>query len=146
MRDFVIHSATATPLNVSLPLYAESVPAGFPSPAQGYMEAELDLNSYCIRHPSATYFLRASGNSMNDAGLRDGELLVVDKSINKSITPEHGDIVIAAVDGEFTVKRLQLRPRLALKPMNAAFSPIYPDPDALEIFDVVMHFVHSTRR
>lgn len=142
MRDFVIHSATVTPLNVSLPLYAESVPAGFPSPAQDYVEAELDLNSYCIRHPSATYFLRASGNSMNDAGLRDGDLLVVDKSI----TPEHGDIVIAAVDGEFTVKQLQLRPRLALKPMNDAFSPIYPDPDALEIFGVVMHFVHSTRR
>lgn len=125
-----------------LPLYADRVPAGFPSPAQDYVEAELDLNSYCIRHPSATYFLRASGNSMNDAGLKDGDLLVVDKSV----TPEHGDIVIAAVDGEFTVKQLQLRPRLALKPMNAAFSPIYPDPDAMEIFGVVMHFVHSTRR
>lgn len=125
-----------------LPLYADRVPAGFPSPAQDYVEAELDLNAYCVRHPTATYFLRASGNSMADAGMRDGDLLVVDKSV----TPQHGDIVIASVAGEFTVKQLQTRPRLALRPMNPAYAPLYPDPDALEIFGVVTHFVHTTGR
>lgn len=142
MRHFSAFTPVSDPAPCLIPLYSDRVPAGFPSPAQDYVEAELDLNAYCIRHPSATYFLRASGNSMRDAGLKDGDLLVVDKSV----TPQHGDIVIAAVDGEFTVKQLQTRPRLALRPMNAAYSPIYPDPDALEIFGVVMHFVHSTRR
>lgn len=132
----------AEPSQIALPLFTERVPAGFPSPAQDYVEEELDLNSYCIRHPTATYFLRASGNSMTEAGIRSGDLLVVDRSVN----PEHGDIVIAAIDGEFTVKQLQTRPRLALRPMSAGYSPIYPDPDTLEIFGVVMHFVHSTRR
>lgn len=65
--------------------------------------------------------------------------------LDKSEKPSHGDIVIAAVDGGFTVKVLQLRPRLALQPMNPAFPTIYPDPDALEIFGVVTWFLHATR-
>lgn len=142
MRNFTVIPFSQTPVSCLLPLFSDRVPAGFPSPAQDYVEAELDLNDYCIRHPSATYFLRASGNSMCDAGLKDGDLLIVDKSV----TPEHGDIVIAAVDGEFTVKQLQVRPRLALRPMNPAYAVIYPDPDALEIFGVVMHFIHTPRR
>lgn len=142
MRQLSALTPVADPVRCLIPLYSDRVPAGFPSPAQDYVEAELDLNSYCIRHPSATYFLRASGNSMADAGMRDGDLLVVDKSI----TPQHGDIVIASVDGEFTVKKLQTRPRLALCPMNPAYAPMYPDPDALEIFGVVTHFVHTTGR
>jgi len=139
---FVSFATATSPLQLKIPLFTERCPAGFPSPAQDYVEAELDLNDYCIRHPSATYFLRASGNSMNDAGMKDGDLLVVDKSL----TPEHGDIVIAAVDGEFTVKQLQTRPRLALRPMNVSFPTIFPDPDTLEIFGVVIHFIHTTRR
>lgn len=127
--------------SLQIPLFGGSCPAGFPSPAQDYVEEMLDLNDLCIRHPSATYFVRASGNSMTDAGIKDGDLLVVDKSEK----PSHGDIVIAAVDGEFTVKVLQLRPCLALQPMNPSFSTIYPEPDALEIFGVVTWFLHSTR-
>lgn len=124
-----------------IPLFAEPCAAGFPSPAQDYIEAVLDLNELCIRHRSATYFVRASGNSMLDAGIRDGDLLVVDKSEK----PVHGDIVIAAVDGEFTVKVLHLRPSLALLPMNPAYPTLYPEPDALEIFGVVTWFLHATR-
>ncbi|CAK9887152.1 MAG: Protein UmuD (plasmid) [Candidatus Erwinia impunctatus] len=139
---FVSFTTAVSPARLKIPLFTERCPAGFPSPAQDYVEAELDLNDYCIRHPSATYFLRASGHSMNDAGMKDGDLLVVDKSL----TPEHGDIVIASVDGEFTVKQLQTRPRLALRPMNASFPTLFPDPDTLEIFGVVIHFVHTTRR
>jgi len=135
-------SAVSTALtHIPLPLFSESVPAGFPSPAQDYVDEMLDLNDLCIRHRSATYFIRASGHSMTDAGIKDGDLLVVDKSEK----PGHGDIVIAAVDGEFTVKVLQLRPCLALQPMNPSFPTLYPEPDSLEIFGVVTWFLHATR-
>ena len=124
-----------------LPLFLKRCAAGFPSPAQDYVSSELDPNEYCIRHPSATYNVRTQGNSMNDAGMQDGDLLVVDRAI----TPEHGDIVITELDGGFTVKQLQVRTKLALLPMNSAYSPIYPDPDELTIFGVVTHWVHRTR-
>lgn len=136
-----LSAVSATLIHMPLPLFLERVPAGFPSPAQDYVEDMLDLNDLCIRHRSATYFVRASGHSMTDAGIKDGDLLVVDKSEK----PGHGDIVIAAVDGEFTVKVLQLRPSLALQPMNPTFPTIYPDPDSLEIFGVVTWFLHATR-
>jgi len=130
-----------TPPVLSLPLFADQCRAGFPSPAQDYVEKTLDLNEYCIRHPSATYFVRASGESMTEAGIGDGDLLVVDRDE----TAGHGDIVIAAVAGEFTVKRLCLRPRLSLEPTNPSFSTLYPDPDDVEIFGVVLYAVHNTR-
>jgi DNA polymerase V len=129
-----------TPPGIRTPLFLEHCPAGFPSPAQDYIESELDLNDYCIRHPSATYFIRAIGNSMTDMGLQDGDLLVVDKSVEA----QHGDIVIAEIDGEFTVKRLLLRPRPALQPMNSAYPTLYPE--NMAIFGVVMHFIHSAHR
>ncbi len=122
-----------------LPLFADQCAAGFPSPAQDYVEKTLDLNEFLIRHPSATYFVRASGESMVEAGICDGDLLIVDRSIK----PTHGSIIIAAVEGEFTVKKLALRPRLALVPMNPAFSTLYPNPDELDVFGVVLHVIHS---
>ena len=91
----------------------ERVPCGFPSPAQDYVEDSLDLNKLVIKHPSATYFVRVSGDSMIGAGISHGDLLVVDRSLNAV----HGDIVIAAVAGEFTVKELQTHPRLQLIPI-----------------------------
>ncbi|UAN48770.1 translesion error-prone DNA polymerase V autoproteolytic subunit (plasmid) [Serratia sp. JSRIV001] len=126
---------------LALPLFADSCAAGFPSPAQDYIEAQLDLNEFCIRHPSATYFVRAEGESMVEAGILSGDLLIVDKAVK----PTHGDIVIAAVAGEFTVKRLCTTPRLCLQPMNPAYSPIFVDPDELDIFGVVMHAIHTLR-
>ncbi|ENG3145248.1 peptidase, partial [Escherichia coli] len=77
------------------PLFTERCPAGFPSPAADYTEDELDLNAYCIRRPSATYFVRAIGDSMKDMGLHSGDLMVVDKAEK----PMQGDIVIAETDG-----------------------------------------------
>lgn len=126
---------------LSLPLFADRCRAGFPSPAQDYVEQTLDLNQYCIRHASATYFVRAEGESMILAGISSGDLLVVDRAERAG----HGDIVIAAIDGEFTVKRLCLHPHLCLEPMNPAYSPIFVDPDLLEIFGVVMFVIHGTR-
>ncbi|HBA6946298.1 TPA: DUF4113 domain-containing protein [Escherichia coli] len=73
------------------PLFADRCQAGFPSPATDYAEQELDLNSYCISRPAATFFLRASGESMNQAGVQNGDLLIVDRAEK----PQHGDIVIA---------------------------------------------------
>lgn len=134
-------SASSHPSLLALPLFLERCQAGFPSPAQDYVEAELDLNDYCIQRRSSTFFVRAIGDSMTDIGLQSGDLMIVDKAE----TPQHGDIVIAEVEGEFTVKRLLLTPRPALQPMNAAFPTLYPDPELLQIFGVVTAFVHKTR-
>ena len=79
---------------------AGSVVAGFPSPAEQYLEPPLDLNALLVKRPAATYFVRVEGDSMIGAGIREGDLLVVDRSL----APANGDIIIAAVDGEFTVK------------------------------------------
>ncbi|RYI41052.1 translesion error-prone DNA polymerase V autoproteolytic subunit, partial [Escherichia coli] len=102
----------------------------------------IDLNQLLIQHPSATYFVKASGDSMIDGGISDGDLLIVDSAI----TASHGDIIIAAVDGEFTVKKLQLRPTVQLIPMNSAYSPItISSEDTLDVFGVVIHVVKAMR-
>ncbi len=118
-----------------------SLPGRFSFPATDYTEQELDLNSYCISRPAATFFLRASGKSMNQAGVQNGDLLVVDRAEK----PQHGDIVIAEIDGEFTVKRLLLRPRPALEPVSDSpeFRTLYPE--NICIFGVVTHVIHRTR-
>ena len=81
-----------------------SVVAGFPSPAEQYLEPPLDLNELLVRRPAATYFVRVEGDSMVGAGISDGDLLVVDRSLR----PADGDVIIASVDGDFTVKTLRL--------------------------------------
>lgn len=125
---------------VALPLFSDLVPCGFPSPAADYVEQRIDLNELLIQHPSATYFVKASGDSMIEAGISDGDLLVVDSSRKA----DHGDIVIAAVDGEFTVKRLQMRPTIQLNPMNSAYSPIIVgSEETLDVFGVVTFIVKA---
>lgn len=124
---------------VRIPLFAEPCAAGFPSPAQDYVEKELDLNELCIRRRASTFFVRASGSSMQELGLYDGDVMVVDRAEEAT----HGDIVIAEVNGEFTVKRLQLEPRIALIPMNPAYSVIYPE--ELQLLGVVTWFFSNTR-
>ncbi|MCK8148076.1 translesion error-prone DNA polymerase V autoproteolytic subunit [Citrobacter sedlakii] len=132
-------SPESEPVRSTTPLFTERCAAGFPSPAADYTEEELDLNAYCIRRPNSTYFVRAIGDSMEDIGLHSGDLMVVDKAEK----PLQGDIVIAETDGEFTVKRLQLKPRIALLPMNPAYPTLYPE--ELQIFGVVTAFIHKTR-
>jgi DNA polymerase V len=124
---------------LSIPFYINKVPAGFPSPAQDYIERTLDLNELCISHPAATFFVRAEGDSMIEGGIQSGDILIVDRSIDA----KHHDIVIAAIDGEFTVKRLSLRPP-QLQPMNSHYRPIDIHSE-LEIFGVVTFVIHSTR-
>lgn len=127
---------------VTTPLFADIVQCGFPSPAQDYVEQRIDLNELLIQHPSSTYFVRAAGDSMIEGGIGDGDLLVVDSALQAT----HGDIVIAAVEGEFTVKQLQLRPTVQLNPMNSAWSPIrVSSEDTLDIFGVVTHIIKATK-
>ncbi|MBP2167109.1 DNA polymerase V [Erwinia toletana] len=128
------------PPAVSLPLFLEKVPCGFPSPAQDYVEKRIDLNEHCILHPSATYFVKVSGDSMIEAGISDDDMLVVDSSLNAT----HGSIVVAAVEGEFTVKKLLLKPRVQLMPMNRAYSPIMiGSEDRLDVFGVVTFVIKN---
>lgn len=128
---------------LAIPLFMESVSAGFPSPAQDYVEQTLDLNELCIKHPAATFFVRAEGGSMIDAGIYPNDILVVDRALQA----EHGDIVIASVHGELTVKELELRPKVRLIPRSKAYQPIeIPEGGDLEIFGVVTSVVRNMRR
>ena len=94
-----------TETSLEVPLYSHKVVAGFPSPADDYVEARLDLNKKLILNKEATFLLTVQGDSMKKVGIKDGDILVVDKSI----TPTDGKIVIAALDGELTVKRLSIK-------------------------------------
>ena len=126
-----------------IPFYSDPVKAGFPSPAQDYVERTLDLNELCIRHPTATFFVRVEGDSMIEAGIYDGDVLVVDRSVEA----EHGDIVVAAVGNEFTVKELCTRPSLCLLPRNPAYKPIRPrNGEELNIFGVVTNVIRQMKR
>ncbi len=129
--------------HLQLPLFSCKVSAGFPSPAQDYVEQTLDLNQLCIHRPAATFFVRVEGESMIDAGIFADDILVVDRSIK----PQHGDIVVAQVDSEFTVKELCLQPTVQLLPRNRAYPAIQFANDAeLQIFGVVTNVIRKMRR
>ena len=127
---------------IDLPLFLEPVEAGFPSPARDHLEKKLDLNDLLIQHPAATFFVRALGHSMKDAGIHDGDLLIVDRAVK----PDDGKVVIAVINGEFTVKRIRiLKGRLLLMPENPAFAPIEVDADAdFQVWGVVTYVIHKT--
>lgn len=101
------------------PLFSSPVPAGFPSPADDYIEGQLDLNEYFVPHPASTFYVRVTGESMNGAGILPGDILVVDRSLEAV----HGAVVIAVVNNELTVKRLyKQNGRIELHPANPDFS------------------------
>ena len=126
---------------LALPFYATPVRAGFPSPADDHQEDRLDLNAHLVRHPEATYYLRAKGDSMIGAGIHDGDLLMVDRAIEA--VP--GMIVVAAVDNEFTVKRLETSAAgLCLAPANPAYPKIVlKESQELTLWGVVIHVIHA---
>ena len=126
---------------IALPFFTERVAAGFPSPAQGYMEAPLDLNQLCIRQPEATFLLRVEGDSMLEAGIFPDDILVVDRSLE----PSHGDVVVASLNGEFTVKELRLRPQPLLMPRNPRYAAISLSDQEWELFGVVTFSLHAHR-
>lgn len=127
---------------VRCPLFSSKVQAGFPSPADDHIEQYLDLNTHLIKHPAATFFVIANGDSMRDAGIRSGDLLLVDRALDAT----HQKIVVAALNGELTVKRLHLEHN------QVRLVPAHPDYPIIEITEahdfliwgVVTHVIHST--
>ena len=128
--------------SIQVPFFGAKVSAGFPSPADDYVEKSLDLNQLLIQKPAATFFVRAQGTSMLGAGIHPNDILVVDKSIK----PVDGKIVIAAINGEFTVKRLvkNFDETWVLHPENPGFPYIDIHEDLeLVILGVVTSVIHS---
>lgn len=106
---------------VRLPLFASRVPAGFPSPAEDYAEGHLDLNEFLVEHEAATFYVRVQGHSMSGAGILDGDVIAVDRALEA----RHGDIVLAVIDNELTVKELFMQNGLVrLLPHHPDYAPI----------------------
>ncbi|WP_298031796.1 translesion error-prone DNA polymerase V autoproteolytic subunit [uncultured Alistipes sp.] len=124
---------------LEIPLAESGVHAGFPSPADDFLEGSLDLNRLVIRHPEATFFARVEGDSMKDEGIVEGDILVVDKSIE----PYDGCLAVAFVDGEFTLKRVRMDPdKILLVPANPKYKiiEIFPD-NEFAVWGVVNYIV-----
>tara|TARA_B100001123_G_scaffold410190_1_gene505055 strand:- start:224 stop:658 length:435 start_codon:yes stop_codon:yes gene_type:complete len=134
--------AHLAPIISSMPLYTLNVSAGQPLPADGEVDCLLDLNELLVRHPQDTFFVRVEGESMRDAGIHSGDLLVVDRGVQ----PKDFHIVIASVNHEFTVKRIRRDgEQLWLMPENPEFSPInVREYDEFKVWGVVTAVVHST--
>ena len=125
----------------TIPMFSGAVQAGFPSPAEDHMDMDLNLNDYLVQNPSATFCVRAIGESMKDAGIKSGDIMIVDKSLE----PKNRSIVLAVIDGEFTVKRVRVNDNeLYLVPENSNFSPIKITEEAdFQIWGVVTYIIHK---
>lgn len=123
------------------PLFTATVAAGFPSPADDYIEGHLDLNEHLIKHPAATFFVRVSGDSMQGAGIHSNDLLIVDRARE----PSDGSVVIAVLRGEMTVKRIrQEGEKIFLVPENDDYETLEVDDGAdFEVWGVVTHVIHE---
>lgn len=128
---------------LELPLAATGISAGFPSPAEDHLELKLDLNRALVRHPNATFYGRVKGSSMIDAGIGEGDILVIDKSLD----PKDGDIAVCFLDGEFTVKRISSRvDGLYLMPANEEFKPIrIAEESEFQVWGIVTYVIHKAR-
>ena len=131
-------SDTSTTLN--MPYFENGVSAGFPSPAEDHMHSKIDLNNLLIENPSATYYVRVNGDSMLGAGILSGDLLIVDRSIEVT----NNCIVVAHLDGEFTVKRIKkIKNKIFLQAENNNYKPIEITKEMdFELFGVVAHAIH----
>ncbi len=123
-----------------LPLFLAKISAGFPSPADDYIDTKLDLNEYLIKHPAATFFVRVEGESMINAGIHSGDILIVDRAAE----PADDKIVIAALDGELTVKRIKKKKdKLFLVAENPGFIEVEITPErSFEVWGVVTYVIH----
>jgi len=127
--------------SITCPIFMFTVEAGFPSPAEDYIEGSLDLNKHLIKHPAATFFVRVSGDSMINAGMYPSDILIVDRSLEAT----DKKIVIAVIDGELTVKRLRYRDNLLfLEPENDAYMSIKITKEmSFEVWGVVTNVIHK---
>lgn len=145
MNEVEIYASDlATVLN--LPFADAGVRAGFPSPAQDYIDKSLDLNRDLIAHPAATFYAKVVGLSMIEAGINEGDILVIDRSLE----PRHDDIVVAFINGEFTMKYLDLseknQGRIILRPANSEYSPIsITADDEFTVWGVVAKVIKNLR-
>ena len=134
-------SFDSTTKKFKIPLLTNSVSAGFPSPADDHTEENIDLNEHLISNPSSTFFLRVKGDSMINAGIKDKDLIIVDKSL----TAWPGNIIIAMIDGEFTMKRLSIKNNeLYLKAENHNYPDFrFKNHINVQIWGVVIYSIHS---
>jgi len=126
---------------LELPFIDVGISAGFPSPADDFIELTIDLNKHLIKHKDSTFFAKVKGHSMKNAGIFDGDLLVIDKSL----APQDGKIAICQIDGEFTVKRIKIEKDIVwLVAENDAYEPIkVTEENELMIWGIVMHSIKS---
>ena len=145
MKEIEIYSSDLHTV-LSMPYADGGIRAGFPSPAQDYIDRSLDLNRDLISHPAATFYARVVGVSMIDAGIDEGDILVIDRAL----TPRQGAIVVAFINGEFTVKYIDLAQqdfgKILLKPANDKFEPItISDNDEFTVWGVVSKIIKNLR-
>lgn len=136
-----IYSAlTETALDV--PVTPSDISAGFPSPALDFADVSIDLNKHLVKHPSATFYGKVKGESMKDAGINDGDLLVIDKSIE----PSNGKIAVCYLDGEFTLKRIRIDGKeIWLMPENTDYMPLkMKDNNTLMVWGIVTYVIKKT--
>ena len=139
-----LYTAPRTPPPGTRPLFLAQAPAGFPSPADDHLDRDLNVHELLVQHPAATFFVRLAGDSMTGAGLYDGDILVVDRSLE----PKHQDLVIAVLDGELTVKRLSRQGGVVrLCPANPRYPIITVTPDQdLLVWGVVTGSIRQFHR
>ncbi len=130
--------------DLKLPFADQGIQAGFPSPAQDYIEDSIDLNRELVTHPASTFYGRVNGDSMSGENIEEGDLLVIDRSIE----PSDGDLAVCCLDGEFTLKRIRLEAnRIWLIPANENFDPILVTPDnRFQVWGVVTYTIRRVRR
>ncbi|HNV82459.1 MAG TPA: translesion error-prone DNA polymerase V autoproteolytic subunit [Tenuifilaceae bacterium] len=126
---------------LKLPLVDAFISAGFPSPADDYIEGKLDLNRQLIKNPSSTFFARVRGTSMTDVGINDGDILIIDKSLEA----KHNSVLVCFIDGEFTVKKVQkIKGELFLIPQSKDFAPIKVSRESdFRLWGVVTYCIHK---
>lgn len=126
---------------LDIPFYESNVSAGFPSPAEDFMDLDLNLQEYLVQHPSATFCVKVTGDSMQNAGIFSGDVMVVDRALE----PKNKTIVLAVLDGEFTVKRIHKKGgSLYLNPENENFKPIEITEEIdFKVWGVVTHIIHK---
>ncbi len=138
-KEFSFYSVGEKTIDV--PFYQSNVPAGFPSPAENFMDLDLSLQDYLVQNPSATFCVRVTGDSMKNAGISSGDVMIIDRSLE----PKNNTIVLAVLDGEFTVKRIQKKgDNLFLNPENKDFKAIQITEEMnFQVWGVVTHIIHK---
>jgi len=138
-----IHSIDASQ-DLPLPYAEEGIKAGFPSPAQDYMDLSIDLNRELVKHPSSTFYGKVKGDSMVDAQVFDGDILIIDKSLE----PTNGDMAVCFVDGEFTLKFIEIHAdEVLLVPANKQYAPIrVTKENDFIIWGIVTYVIHKSRK